>query len=363
MSDVLVIGAGIIGLLSARELSMAGADVTLLERAEPARESSWAGGGILSPLYAWRYPDSISRLAVIGHQTYPELCQQLHHDTGIDPEYTRSGLFILAPEEQTMAFNWADHWGYRISLEQRPALRELEPARVHPPESLLWLPDIGQVRNPRLVKALIKDLANRGVTIHSHTPVTGFEHDEQHVRQVLTAAGGFSADSIVICSGAWTGQLARTLPTPPEIRPVRGQMLLFHAVPGLIRHMMLEENRYIIPRRDGRVLFGSTLEEAGFDKSTTAAAGEELTQLARQRFPILEKYPVEKHWAGLRPAAPAGVPYIARHPQMENLYFNAGHYRNGVVLGAGSAQLLADLVLQRKTVVDPLPYALEAPRG
>jgi glycine oxidase len=364
MSDLLVIGGGIAGLLAARELTLAGAKVSILERNQsPARESSWAGGGIISPLYPWRYPDSITRLAAIGHQAYPGLSRQLHEDTGIDPEYIRSGLFIRAREEQNQALDWADRWGYRISLESSTSTRELEPARIPSPESLLWMPDIGQIRNPRLVKALVQDLRNRGARIHTRSPVTGFKQDGRRIRQVLTPSAGFSADKIILCTGAWTAELMQTLPSPPDIHPVRGQMLLFRARPGLVRHMMLEQNRYIIPRKDGRILFGSTLEEAGFDKSTTPGAYEELARLARQRYPLLKDFPIEKHWAGLRPAAPAGIPYITRHPRIENLYINAGHYRNGVVLGAGSAQLMADLLLERKTIVDPAPYTLEAPRG
>ncbi|BAO45253.1 glycine oxidase ThiO [Thiolapillus brandeum] len=365
MSDLLVIGGGIIGLLTARELRLAGAEVAILEQNDaPARESSWAGGGIISPLYAWRYPDSITRLARIGHRVYPGLSQQLHEDTGIDPEYTRSGLFIhTRKEERDLALNWAREWNYRISLESGATLQQLEPARLKPPEPLLWMPEMGQVRNPRLVKALVQDLRNRGVRIHTHAPVVDFRYDKGLVREAVTPTARFPADRIILCTGAWTTRLARTLPPAPDIRPVRGQMLLFKTEPGLIRHMMLEENRYVIPRRDGRILFGSTLEESGFDKSTTAEAHQELVHLAMQRYPLLKDYPIEKHWAGLRPAAPAGIPYITRHPQIENLFVNAGHYRNGVVLAPASARLLADLVLGRETATDPTPYSLDAPRG
>ena len=364
MCDLLIIGGGIIGLLTARELTLAGAKVMVLERnTAPARESSWAGGGIISPLYPWRYPDSIARLARAGHDLYPEICQQLHADTGIDPQYTRSGIFIRAEEEQDQALSWAVRWNYRISLESRSAIARLEPARFNPPEQLLWMPDIGQVRNPRLVKALVQDLKNRGVLLHTSAPVMDFRHEGGRIREVKTPAGSFQADQFILCTGAWTGELAHKLPSSPDIRPVRGQMLLFKGQPGQIRHMMLEENRYVIPRQDGRILFGSTLEEAGFDKSTTPAAHRELAQLARHRFPLLKDLPIEKHWAGLRPGAPAGVPYITQHPQIENLYINAGHYRNGVVLAPASAQLLTDLLLGRKTGMDPAPYSLDAPRG
>ena len=140
-------------------------------------------------------------------------------------------------------------------------------------------------------------------------------------------------------------------------------MLMFKAAPGTVSRIVLEANRYVIPRRDGRTLFGSTIEEVGFEKQTTEAARDELYTIATQRFPILKEYPVEAHWAGLRPSSPAGVPYIGRHPGIDGLFVNAGHFRNGIVLGLASARLAADLVLGREPIVDPAPYAWTAARG
>ena len=363
MSDVLIVGGGVIGMLTARELCLAGAEVTLIERGDLARESSWAGGGILSPLYPWRYPGSVTALATDSQSVYPQLCETLHEDTGIDPQYRQTGLIIHAPDETSLALNWAAKHGHKLIVIDAREIAELEPARSQPPQQALWMPDIAQVRNPRLVKALADDLRQRGVKIHTHTAATGLMLDNGRVQGVQTKAGVFRASATVLAMGAWTGRFSQMLPKAADIRPVRGQMLLFRGKPGQIRHMMLEENRYVIPRKDGRMLFGSTLEETGFDQSTTPAARQELAQLARQRFPLLKDCPIEKHWAGLRPAAPAGVPYITGHPHIENLYINAGHYRNGVVLAPGSARLVTDLLLGRKTRIDPTPYALDAPRG
>lgn len=362
MCDVLIVGGGIAGLLTARELSAAGASVTLLERGELAKESSWAGGGILSPLYPWRYPDSISQLAGWSQKIYPQLCEELQDSTGVDPQYLRSGLLIHAPDEVGRALSWAERLGMQARPVERAEIASLEPERANPTESMLWFPAIAQVRNPRLVQALAADIVRRGVAVEIHQEVERLETGRPGDMKVVTGENTFSAKQLIVCAGAWSAALLDALAPRPAIHPVRGQMLLFRTPPGLIRHMLLEENRYVIPRRDGRVLFGSTLEEAGFDKSTTDEAGLELQGIAVSRFPALADCPVEAHWAGLRPASPGGVPYICQHPQDERLFINAGHFRNGVVLGPASARLVADLVLGREPILDPSPYDFPARR-
>jgi len=360
MAHVIVVGGGIAGLLTARRLHQAGARVTLLERGRaPARESSWAGGGILSPLYPWRYDEAVTRLSLASQAHYPELCAELAKSTGIDPQRLESGLFIHAPDEIDPALAWARRHQQQVELLSAQAVAQREPARHLPPGPMLWFPRIAQVRNPRLAKALIADLERRGVTLRTHAEVVAIDTAPGRSPEVVLKEERLSADRVVVCAGAWS---ARLLPQPLPIRPVRGQMLLFRTSPGLIRHMMLEANRYIIPRRDGRVLFGSTLEEAGFEKRTTEQARRELWEIACQRFPALKEQPIEAHWAGLRPASPAGIPFIGPVPGAPGLFVNAGHFRNGVVLGPASARLAAELILEQTPFLDPAPYALDRPR-
>lgn len=361
MSRILVIGGGAIGLLTARELATAGAHVTLIERGETGRESSWAGGGILSPLYPWRYADSLTALARWSQARYTDLCRELQMASGVDPECLPSGLLILDPEERADALAWAKAHQSRMERIKPADLAELEPALSHTTDGALWLPEIGQVRNPRFARALRRAVEAR-VEVREHEEVSELRVTAGRIQGVRTRQGILEADQVVVCAGAWTATLLAQLGAAPAVEPVRGQMMVFLTQPGQIRHIVLYRDRYIIPRQDGHVLIGSTLEYTGFDKSTTAEAKEQLYRAAGTLFPLLRHSPIEHHWAGLRPGSPNGIPFIGAHPQVEGLYFNAGHFRNGVVTGPASARLVADLMLNRPPILDPTPYALQAQR-
>jgi len=363
LTDSIIIGGGALGLFTARVCANNGLNTLLIEAGNLAQESSWAGGGIISPLYPWRYPDSVNQLAFWSQHAYPELSQSLTDETGIDPEYLRNGLLISTPGETQFASDWAAANQQQLIDIDGDTFHSLEAGYASPPPEAVWMQDVAQIRNPRLTRALAASLRNRSVQIQTNNSVTGFEIRNGRVIAVNTQAATYHAEVFIVCAGAWSHDLLIGAAAPPDIRPVRGQMLLFKAEPGVVNHIVLEENRYAIPRSDGRVLFGSTIEDSGFDKSTSSSVRHELINIATERFPELINYPVEKHWAGLRPGSPAGVPYICRHPEIENLYINAGHFRNGIVLGPASAQLITDLILGRTPILDPAPYSLTAERG
>lgn len=348
------------GLLTARELADAGVGVTVVERGEPGREASWAGGGILSPLYPWQAPESVMALAHWGQERYPQLAQALQDETGIDAEWTQSGLLCLDTTQQAEALAWAGRANVTLQVLTKLAVKMREPSVSDATDSALWLPEVAQIRNPRLLRALLQSLMQRRVRILKHCEVTGLRFEQSQMTGVESTHGRITGHHVIVAGGAWSGQLLAGLGLQLEVTPVRGQMLLWRAKPGLVRRIIVQGEHYLIPRRDGCVLTGSTVEHADFDKSITPGGLSELKSAAISMVPALGYCQVEQHWAGLRPGSPEGVPYIGAHPDIQGLYVNTGHFRNGLVLAPASARLMADIVLGRSPVIDPAPYALRS---
>ncbi len=359
MYDCVVVGGGLIGMLSARQLKLEGRSVLLLDQGRLGAESSWAGGGILTPLYPWRYPEAVSHLAAYSARHYHSLAQELLEESGIDPEWTESGLLILDADEKVQAQAWAQQFGQDLRiLEKLTAIKSLEPELATQANEALWLPAVAQLRNPRLVRSLQGSLQYHQIDYAEHEAVCEIERAQGRVVAVNTAKRRIPTDTVIVTAGAWSAGLLEQAGIAVKVEPVRGQMLVYKAIPGLLKHMVLDHGHYLIPRRDGRILIGSTLEYVGFDKSTTVQARAELNARALALLPALSDYAIERHWSGLRPGSPSGVPYIGDHPGLHGLYFNCGHFRNGVILGLASVQLLLDMMLGRTPVMDPAPYAL-----
>ncbi len=324
MSDCLIIGGGVIGMMSARVLAISGATVTLIEQRACGKESSWAGGGIISPLYPWMYSDMVNDLSMASQAVYEELCATLFADTGIDTEYIRSGLLMMDEYDRYEAIDWmAVH---KVNAEK------------HPQGALFTA--VAQVRNPRLLKALKSDILKRGVEIVEFSKVEELIVEKDKVLGVKTEHKNYYGDNSIICGGAWSSAL---LDIKNEVYPVKGQMIVIKSKPGVLEHIVLDKGRYLIPRKDGRILIGSTTENVGFDRSLNKQVGVELLEFASSRFTALRGASIEHHWSGFRPASKSGV-MIKKYEKLEGLYLNTGHLRNGLNMAPESAERLLALI-------------------
>lgn len=346
-SDCIVVGGGLLGMLTAYFLGREGLGVTLLEQGNVCRESSWAGGGILSPLVPWDYPDAVSELVQWSQQHYPALVTELRERSGIDPEWQQSGLLMAGASLTPAISQWHARYPCRMIQVDPGQMRHLEPGLAPVTEQALLLPDVAQVRNPRLCQSLAAALRAQGVAVHEHVQVGGLLTAANAITGVMTDRGEFHSGRVVVAAGAWSAVLLGDLMPGLAVSPVRGQMIQYATSPGMLRHIVLANGRYLIPRRDGLVLVGSTLEYTGFEKKTTREARDSLAEFAMQLLPGLVDCKIVNHWAGLRPGKADAIPVIGEHPEIKGLYVNTGHFRNGVILAPASVQLLLDNMMGR----------------
>lgn len=353
-------GAGVSGLSTALALAQRGHGVTVLERSLSGSESSWAGGGILSPLLPWDYTVPVTTLALQSMGDYAGWVAEIERIANQGAEFWRCGMLALdvAASEQAMAWCVTNGMAAARGVPPRTPVFP-SPLREEGGDSI-WLPEVAQVRNPRLVAALRTAVVQLGGVIREQCPATGVLTQGGRVTAVRTATETFPADSVVLATGAWSGLGLAGLGATPHIRPIRGQMLLFKLEPGGLDTILYRNGLYLIPRRDGHLLVGSTLEDAGFDKSTDDETRQRLHAEAAGLLPVLATVQPVRHWAGLRPGSPDNIPVIDRHPDFDNVFVNTGHYRYGVTMAPASAQLLVDLMEGNAPQLDPAPYSWKA---
>lgn len=366
MTSCLIIGGGVVGLALAYELSRRAWRVTIVDRGPVAQEASWAGAGILPPANATTALHPLDQLRSLSNELHADWASRLLADTGIDNGYRRCGGLYLARTAgeaaslAAMAHTLAEEQiaCQRISLAElltlEPGLEQL--ASSGELRAAYTLPDECQLRNPRHLKALAAACRQLGVEIRERCEVTKLLHTDGPVTAIQTSCGELTADAFAITAGPWTERILSGEQVATGIFPMRGQMVLFRCDRPPFRHILNEGPRYLVPRDDGYVLAGSTEEEAGFDKSTTAEAIAELTSFATDLVPALRRGTVERTWAGLRPASYDGFPYIGRLPGLDNVFVAAGHFRSGLQLSTGTAVVLADLMSGQTPTIDLTPF-------
>ncbi|MCG2606994.1 glycine oxidase ThiO [Acinetobacter sp. SM34] len=359
---IAIIGAGISGLLSALELVEQGCSVMIFDQQQAGKAASWAGGGILSPMYPWRYPQAVNQLAQYGKSLYLQWNEKLKPVSGIDFEIHESGLLIFDETDFESGLNYAEQ--FQEPMQQCEYLQHEQIEQINPVinskfQQAIYFPQIANVRNPRLLQSMVAYLKQHPqVEFIEHCPIEQFNIKNGQVQSVAAKNGKtYDADRFVITTGAWSQRWSEQLDLEIPVRPVQGQMVLFKTPANWLPTMCMNDVMYLIPRLDGHVVCGSSMANCGFDTTPTAATKDKILQACFEMVPELANFPIEKQWAGLRPGSPTGIPYIGKMPEVDNLWANFGHFRNGLCMGPASARLLRQLMLQQPTLVNPEPYS------
>lgn len=355
-ADVLIVGGGIHGCALARELALRGREVVVLERSVPGAEASSAAGGILGPhLEASHGPEFLS-LGRYSLDLYPEWVAQIEEESRQEVGFTRCGGLQLCFEadrlsglrdqaEQMGSAGLPAHW---LTAE---ACRALEP-NLGDVLGGIHFPHEAQVSPRRLMAALTVAARKAGATFVSDTVLA----IEEHRLTVRCASGPRHATQVVLAAGAWTTTLPGTGLSPDAVNPARGQMLALQCDLPPASSILFSERGYAIPRGDGSVLIGSTLEFVGFKKAVTVAGVRSILETGAQLLPCLEEARLSDSWSGLRPWTPDHLPLLGAAPR-DGLWISAGHYRNGILLAPASAQLLADSMTGEVPAVPMSPFS------
>ncbi|HXQ25207.1 MAG TPA: glycine oxidase ThiO [Candidatus Acidoferrales bacterium] len=357
--DVAIIGGGVIGASIAFELAGQKLRVIVLDRQQPGQEASWAAAGMLSP--GPHLPGDLP-LVPLGQESlrlYPQFVAAVEEASGKSAAYARDGaLEIFLPprgeaERDKLVSEYRD-----LGLAAEPisldTVRQWEKSINPAMRAAAWLPEEGTVEPRALMDAVLTAARRRGVEIRSDCPVTGLLREHDHCTGVVAGSEKIVAAHVVVAAGCFCGEIARDgdlLTRYAPTRPVRGQMLALRAESVSLQRVLRAGRGYLVPRRDGRIVVGSTLENAGFEKRVTAGGVRQMLDAALEMLPGLAGAELVESWAGLRPGTPDDLPILGP-TDVEGLLIATGHHRNGVLLAPVTAKLVREWILNGGTTFE-----------
>jgi glycine oxidase len=365
MVDLIVIGGGVIGLSLAYEMSQRGANVTVVDLPQSG-QASWAGAGILVPTNEQTAIHPLEKLRGMSSRLHAQWARQLNAETGIDNGYLEcGGVYIARTAGEVAALrgvveDWIDFeiehklLSVQQLAEYIPPLSDLEASLR--PRTAVWVANESQIENPAHMEALRHACRHRGVELIPECHRVKLSFEPERIAAVQVDGDSLQANSYCIAAGAWSERLLDPLGFRMSMLPIRGQIVLFKLDHRIFEPVIYEGSRYIVPRKDGHVLVGATVEEAGFDASTTPSDINDLVAFAHSLIPALNESTFETCWAGLRPATFDGFPYLGRLPELSNGFVSTGHFKAGLHLSTGSAVVMADLIEGKPATVDLSPF-------
>ncbi len=356
-----IIGAGVAGLAIGWRLAQNGADVTVLDRAQPGRGATWAAAGMIAAMAeAGEAGTAETELAHRARSLWPDFAREIETASGRHIGYLQNGSLLVATSEEE-----ASHFAERaranddFSLLSGAQARAMEPMLADDIHGALFAAKEAQVDNRALGDALARCFVRAGGTLIANEAAIRIESDGTRAFAVRTPFGYHEADAFVLAAGAWSAAVEGLPPGAlPPVRPVKGEMLALASPQGAPppRHVVLGNDAYLVPRRD-RLLVGATLEDAGFDTSLSDAAKDWLSARALSLMPVLRDWRIVEHWAGLRPGSPDGLPLLGKSV-LDGLFIASGQYRNGILFAPSVAEILSRSVLEQS----PGPKAFDPRR-
>ncbi|MBA2379535.1 MAG: glycine oxidase ThiO [Blastocatellia bacterium] len=342
--DHLIIGGGIIGLTIARELHRRGErSIAVVDQSTIGTEASWAAAGMLAPNIEAQRTSAFCRICNDSLALYPAFISELQAETDVRVELNTNGIICLSFNEDPPA---SVESGQPLSSD---AIRHLEPHISPNVRDGILFPNEGHVNNRALLNALRRYAELNNIRIIENTQTSEILSDNGRAQGAAGPATSFRSATTIVATGAWSSLITISgQHLPFQIKPVKGQMIALNSSGIDLSHVIYSPRGYLVPRSADRILVGATVENTGFDKSSTPDAAREIHAAAAEIIPDLAHVKIVDQWAGLRPHAPNGTPIIGPVPDVENLYLAAGHFRNGILLAPLTAAYIADDV-QGKT--------------
>lgn len=362
--QVLVVGAGVIGLSIGWELQRAGHQVTLFDRGEAGRQASWQAGGMLAPAaeIGFEEPD-VYRFSRESTDLWPDFVARLEADSGQEVDFRCEGTLVVADDADSKerlrrVYDFQIEQGLNVRWLSGAEARDVEPFLAPRVTAAVLSPDDVQVDNRKLVQALVEAIRRGGGNVREKAPVARIDPDASRPRIVTEAGEEVQGDVIVLAAGAWCRQI-EGLPDDarPPVRPVKGQMIELRMIrPFALSHVVRGPHGYLVPKSSGRLLIGATSEEMGFDTEVTAGGLYKLLEGAWEIVPGIYDLPFRDSWAGLRPASRDHEPIIG-FSSAPGVFIATGHYRHGVMLAPLTARVAADVIQGRETSDWPGPFS------
>jgi len=367
MPQISIVGAGVVGLGIAWRLAQRGAAVTVFDRGAAGAAASHAAAGMLAACAeAEPGEEALVSLGRLSQSVWPAFADELEQAAGLSVDLRREGTLLVAltaDDQARLRHQLAFQKSLGLPLEWISAAeaRRREP-HLASAAGAVFSPEDHQVDNRRLAAALLLASRSAGAVIREHVPVEAVSVSHGRATGVRLADGAaVPADVVVIAAGAWSRAIAG-IPAPllPPVRPVKGQMLALRmdATRPLLTHVVWGPNIYLVPRRDGRLILGGTVEERGFDATLTAGGMLALLEAAWRIVPAIEELPIDEMWVGHRPGSRDDAPILGPGP-VDGLIYATGHHRNGILLAPVTAQEIAHLALTGEVTPAIRPFGME----